>query len=67
MGHSAFDYNRAVLIYEYSFQAVMDLTDSDTVEDADTRAFRDIDYTEAIGGEDTTDMTVNVDLDEEPL
>ena len=67
LGHNAFDYNRAVLVYEYNFEVVMDLTDSDTVEDSDTRAFRDIDYTEEIGGDDTEDMTVNIDLDEEPL
>lgn len=66
-GHGAFDYNRAVLIYEYNFESVMDLTNADTVEEEDTRAFRDIDYTEEIGGVDTTDLTVNVDLDEVPL
>lgn len=67
LGHNAFDYNRAILVYQYEFQAVMDLTDSDTVQDEDTRAFRDVDYTHSIGGDDTEDMTVTVDLDEEPL
>lgn len=67
LGHSAFDYNRAVLIYEYEFQSVMDLTDSDTVEDLDSRAFRDIDYTHEIGDDDTEDVTAEIDLDEEPL
>ena len=67
LGHNAFDYNRAVLIYEFEFQSVMDLTDSDTVEDLDSRAFRDIDYTHEIGSDDTEDMTAEIDLDEEPV
>lgn len=68
LGHQAFDYNRAILIYEYRFQVVMDITDEDTVEDLDTRAFRDIDLTEVIDGDDTTDMTVlDINLDDEPV
>lgn len=65
--HRAFDYNRAYLIYEYQFQMAMDITNDDQVQPEDTRAFRDIDYTEEIGGDDTTDMTITIDLDEEPL
>lgn len=67
-GHSIFDYNRAILIYRYEFETVMDLTDDDTVQPEDTRAFRDIDYSLIVGGDDTEDMTItNLDLDEEEL
>jgi hypothetical protein len=67
-GHGISLYNRAVLAYTYSFETVMDLTNDDAVIDQDTRAFRDINYTELIGGDDTTDMTIlPIDLDDEPL
>ena len=66
-GHGIAKFNRAVLQYSYSFEVPMDLTDDDTVEPENTRAFRDIDMTQEIGGDDTTDMTVIVDLDENPL
>lgn len=65
-GHGVSLYNRALIEYTYSFEVAMDLTNDDTVEPENTRAFRDIDYTEAIG-DDVIDMTVNVDLDDEPL
>ena len=65
-GHGVSRYNRAVIEYTYSFEVAMDLTNDDTVEPENTRAFRDIDFTESIGSDDTTDMTVNVDLDDEP-
>lgn len=67
-GHTYFDYNRAIIIYQYDFEVVMDLTNDDVVEPEDTRAFRDIDYYLTLGGDDTDQMTVlPVDLDEEPL
>jgi hypothetical protein len=67
-GHGFVEYNRAYLVYEYTFQVVMDLTEADAVEPSDTRAFRDIDYTQVVGGDDTPDMTIEeIDLDEVPL
>ena len=60
-------YTRSVLIYSYQFQVLYDLTDGDTVEPLDTRAYRDISSTQSIGGDDTLDMTVTVNLDEQPL
>ena len=67
-GHNHFDYNRAVIIYRYEFEVSMDLTNEDSVVPEDTRAFRDIDYTSVVNGDDTTDMTIlPIDLDDEPL
>lgn len=66
-GHGVAEYNRAVLVYNFDFEFAMDLTNDDTVEPENTRAFRDIDLTEIINGDDTTDMTVTADLDDEPL
>ena len=66
-GHGVAAYNKAFLVYRYEFQVVMDLTNDDTVLPSGTRAFRDIDYTHSIGGDDTTDMTVGIDLDIDPI
>lgn len=69
-GHNFFEYNRAVTIYQYDFEVVMDLTGDDTVAPQDTMAFRDIDYSllSYLGSSDTEDMNVTpVNLDEEPL
>lgn len=67
-GHSYFDYNKAILIYQYDFEVVMDLTNDDVVAPEDTRAFRDVDYYLNVGEEDTDQMTIlPIDLDEEPL
>lgn len=67
-GHNVFGYNRAVFVYRYDFELVMDLTNDDTVAPEDTRAFRDIDYYLTIGGDDTDQMTIlPIDLDDEPL
>lgn len=63
-GHRLFNYNKAVLAYEYSFQAPFDLTTDDAVVLEADRAFRDIDY--AHTGLHT-DPIVRADLDEEPL
>lgn len=66
--HGDVEYNRAVFVYRYTYQVVMDFTDSDTVRPLDTRAFRDLNYTLKVGGDDTTNMTVlPIDLDDEPL
>lgn len=64
VGHRPFDYDDAVLTYEYAFQAPVDLTSDDAVVLESDRAFRDIDY--AHTGLHT-DPTARVDLDEEPL
>ena len=66
--HGIYAYNRSFLVYQYQFQSVFDLTDGDTVLPSQTRAFRNIDYTESIGDDDVTDLTVNsIDLDINPL
>lgn len=66
-GHGIAKYNRAVLAYEYGFEFVTDLTNDDAINEGDTRAFRDVDYTQLVGGDDTVNMTVAIDLDDEPL
>lgn len=63
-GHGFSGYNKPVYVHLYNFELSMDLTDDDTVEPGDTRAFRDIDYTHEFGDEDVTDMTVKIDLDD---
>lgn len=66
-GHGIAEYNKAILAYTYEFEVPMDLTDGDVVNEGDTRAFRDLNYTQEQGGDDTTDMTViPINLDEEP-
>tara|TARA_R110000851_G_scaffold134568_2_gene269875 strand:- start:386 stop:1477 length:1092 start_codon:yes stop_codon:yes gene_type:complete len=65
--HRVAAYERAYLVYQYEFQAVFDLTEGDRVAPIETRAFRDIDYIQQVGGDDTENMTANVDLDLEPL
>lgn len=67
-GHSIAEYDRSVLVYRYDFETVMDLTNNDTVEAGDTRAFLDADYTHYIGGDDTQPLTIlPMDMDEVPL
>lgn len=67
-GHGVAGFDRAVLMYNYDFEFAMDLTNDDTVEPENTRAFLDIDMTEIINGDDTTDMEIiPIDLDEIPL
>lgn len=66
-GHGIADYNKAILAYTYEFEFVMDLTIDDAVNEGDTRAFRDLNFTQEEGGDDTTDMTViPVNLDDSP-
>lgn len=60
-------YEKAYLVYTYAFEFVVELTIDDSVTEGDTRAFRDINYTQETGGDDTTDMTViPINLDVEP-
>ena len=65
-GHRVASYNRAYLVYAYDFEAVSDITNCDEVEDRNTRAFRDIDYTLEVGGADTENMLADIDLDIRP-
>lgn len=67
IGHRVAGYNKAFLTYAYDFEVVADITSGDEVDDINTRAFRDIDYTQRIGGDDTTDMTALINLDDNPL
>lgn len=57
-GHNIVEYDRATLVYQYGFQFSYDLVDDDTADPGDTRAFSEIDYTQEIGGDDTTNATV---------
>jgi hypothetical protein len=66
-GHGFVKYNRAFLVYGYEFEFVTDLTNDDAVNQGDTRAFRDIDYIQLVGGDDTVNMIADIDLDDEPL
>lgn len=65
-GHGVSLYNRAYIEYTYSFEVAMDLTNDDTVEPENTRAFRDVDYTHTVGGDDTPVVSGIVNLDDEP-
>lgn len=56
-------YNRAMLIYSYSFQFPFDTTLDDIIPPDINSAFRDIDYNEDLGD----GVSGAVDLDEEPL
>jgi len=58
-GHNFVEYDRSTFVYQYNFEFTYDLIASDMVEDTDTRAFSEIDYTQEVGGDDTTDMTVS--------
>ncbi len=66
-GHGLFGYNEAYYIHEYNFEAVYDLTDGDTVPNMATRAFRDINYIQRHGSDDTVDLLANINLDDEPI
>lgn len=67
-GHRVAAYDGAYLTYVYEFEFVMDLTDDDTVLPKNTRAFRNINYTQEVGDTDTTDMTITaLNLDDNPV
>ena len=66
-GHGFSSYNRAILAYTFGFEVVMDLTAGDSVNEGDTRAYRNIDYTQTVGDDDTTDATISlINLDDSP-
>jgi hypothetical protein len=64
-GHAFVSYNQAVYVHAYTFEMSMDITESDAVEPADTRAYHDTDFAQSILGSD--DMTVTINHDDEPL
>jgi hypothetical protein len=59
-----FGYKKAYYAHAYSFETHMDLTDEDSVDPRNTRAFRDIDYTLNVYNQE---MTAKINLDDEPL
>lgn len=65
-GHGIALDEKAFLVYTHSFEASFELTSEDAVDRGDTRAFRDIDYTQEVGGDDTQNATaLNINLDDE--
>jgi hypothetical protein len=65
-GHKTYGYDRARYIHQYSFEMSMHLSEEDTVEREDTRAYRNTEIT--MYPNDSVDyMFVNVDHDDEPL
>lgn len=64
-GHAFVSYNKAIYVHAYAFELSMDLNENDAVEPIDTRAYRDIDFTQNISGSD--DMTVTINIDDEPI
>ncbi|MGR3179835.1 MAG: hypothetical protein ACUZ8E_17485 [Candidatus Anammoxibacter sp.] len=65
--HGVSAYERAFLVYGYEFQFVIDLTEDDQFRASGTRAFRNIDFTQTVGGDDTEDSTITtVNLDKTP-
>lgn len=64
-GHELIDYDRATMVWGYSFQVPQDLTIDDAVLAFGSRAFRDLDTTVVAGKKEMT--VLDIDLDEEPL
>jgi hypothetical protein len=63
-GHGVAQYNRAYLVYAYDFEQPVDIVDSDTAYDDDTRAFRELDYIHRVGGVDTEDAEAHIFFDD---
>lgn len=62
-------YNGSIYVHQYAFQAPQLLTRGDTVQ-PETVAFRDVDYTQLVRSPENNteqELTVSIDLDEEPL
>jgi hypothetical protein len=57
-------HNNAYYIHSFDFEVQMDITIDDAVEPRNTRAFRDIFYTQKVG---TQEITSKIDLDDEPI
>jgi hypothetical protein len=58
-GHNFAEYKKAWFIYQYNFEFTSDLTLDDAVDETDTKAFSEIDYTQSVGGDDTEDLTIS--------
>lgn len=63
-GHGTAIYNKAVYVHAYNFEMSMEMVSDDAVDASDSRAFRDINYTHTV---DERDLTLTIDLDDEPL
>lgn len=63
-GHEPFSYDRSVLVYQYLFEAPVDLSSDDAVF-ARSRAFRDVGYTQFTGTQQLT--VLDIDIDKEPI
>lgn len=63
-GHNQVESDRSILVYQYTFEFTTDLTQDDAVENTDTRAFSEIQYTHSIGGDDTENLTFDTELPE---
>lgn len=61
-GHNQVEYDRATFVYQYGFEFTYDLTLEDAVENTDTRAFSEIQFTQVMGGDDTEDLTFETEL-----
>jgi len=64
--HNFVEYDRATFVYQYTFQITNDMTLDDSVINEDTRAFRDISYTQTTdqNNEDVEELTVlDIQLD----
>lgn len=68
-GDGTFLYEGSYYVHAFNFEQVASITNSDTAIEADSRAFRDINFAiDSLGIQDTdTDMTADVDLDDEPI
>lgn len=69
ISHGFAVYSGAIYVHQYIFQAPQLLTRGDTVQ-PETVAFRDVDYTQLITspeGNMERELTVKIDLDEDPL
>ncbi len=60
-GHNFIEYMREWFLYQYTFESTSDLTLEDAVDELDTKAFAEIDYTQQIegAGDDVPVLTVN--------
>ena len=64
-GDAFFDYNGALYIHQFLFSTQSDITYGDTVDPDDNVAFRDIEL-EFLDENDVEELTITVNLDEEP-
>ncbi len=67
--HGSIEYDTAIYVHQYNFQSQTDITFDDTVGTPFNVAFRDIDLIIATDRmtDDTERLTVDIDLDDQPL